>query len=360
MASEDTKRKVSSIFITLSASHQTKHKQYGGNKKGWVHAGPAPRNSGLQSAKPQDLSRRASCAENRGSVRSGRDTGMRWGNDSGDVAGSTDLFSSAPVPPPSPSSELRSPPPDPLPTPTPPAQKPVSPPPTSPRLPPPHHEVVKRTSSRGMNTNEKPSGIQKDNPGDSRGLCGFCEKPVRFSEQGVTAMKRIYHKTCFRCSTCRTPLGGKKFYPKEEVAQCEGCYEASFERCWSCGYTIRGQLLRALQRPYHPACFTCTTCKQPLQSFIQADTGEVYCSLDYGRKCAKKCSGCHKLIMSSDGSLPPHLESDGRYFHDECYRCEVCHFKFPLSSKKEEGACYDWHGKRVCLACYWKLQGTAR
>lgn len=41
------------------------------------------------------------------------------------------------------------------------------------------------------------------------------------------------------------------------------------------------------------------------------------------RKFAKKCSACHQIIIASDGSLPGHIESDGRIFHKECYRCEV-------------------------------------
>ncbi|XP_061642333.1 filamin-binding LIM protein 1 [Phyllopteryx taeniolatus] len=363
MASEDSNRKVSSVFITLATPHQTKPKQYGRDENGWVHIGPSQRSSGFQSSAPRELSHRPPCSESGASVQSGHDMGMLWENDNRDVAGSIAVPPPLPSPspplpsPPSPSA-LHSYPPDPLPTPPPPAQKPVSRPSTSPRLLHPNKEVVKRAASSGMNTNEKPSGIQKDNPSDSRDLCGFCQKPIPFSEPALAALKTIYHKSCFRCSNCSKLLAGKKFYQKEEAAECEACYEESLERCWSCGYLIRGQLIRALQRVYHPACFTCITCKQPLQNFILADTGEIYCYLDYGRKFAKKCSACHKLIMSSEGSFPTRIESDGRNFHEECYRCEVCHFKFSLSPEKKEHGCYSLCDKRLCLACYQKHQGT--
>uniref|UniRef100_A0A3Q2XJ65 Filamin binding LIM protein 1 n=1 Tax=Hippocampus comes TaxID=109280 RepID=A0A3Q2XJ65_HIPCM len=267
MASGESSKKVSSVFITLATPHQAKAKQHSGNKKGWVHAGPSQRSSGSHSSATEELSQMSLSSESRASVQSGHNMGMLWENDNKDVAG----------------------------------------------------------------------------------LCGFCRKPIPFSEPALTALKRIYHKGCFTCRTCSSPLAGKTFYHSAEIPECEACHENSLERCWSCGEKIRGQLIRALQRTYHTSCFTCATCKQPLENFMQADSGEVYCYLDYSRMFAKKCSACHQLIIASDGSLPGHIESNGRHFHKECYRCEVCHFKFSL--EKEEYGCYSVNGKRLCLTC---------
>ncbi|XP_077386797.1 filamin-binding LIM protein 1 isoform X2 [Festucalex cinctus] len=362
MTSADSSRKVSSVFITLATPHQTKAKQQGGNKKGWVHAGPSQRSSGSHSSATEELPQRPSGSESRAAVQSGHNKGM-WENDTRDIAGSTDVFSPPPLaspspplpPPPSPPAELPSYPPEPLPTPSPPpAQKPVSRAPTSPQPPPPNKEVVKRAPSSGKNANKQPNGVHEDNPSESRGLCGLCQKPILFTEPALSALERIYHKGCFNCRTCRCPLAGKTFYDKGEVPECETCYENSLDICWSCGEKIRVQRIRALQRVYHPTCFTCVTCKQPLENFVQADTGEVYCHLDYGRKFAKTCNACNQLIMDNDGTIPGHIESDGRTFHKDCYRCEVCHFKFSL--EKED--CYSLDGKRLCLPCSQKYSAT--
>ncbi|XP_019736868.1 filamin-binding LIM protein 1 [Hippocampus comes] len=366
MASGESSKKVSSVFITLATPHQAKAKQHSGNKKGWVHAGPSQRSSGSHSSATEELSQMSLSSESRASVQSGHNMGMLWENDNKDVAGSSDVFS-PPALPPSPPSLLHSYLPDPVPTPSPPpaqkpvsrppssprptpspppAQKPVSRPPSSPQPPPPNKEVA---PSSGTNAKTPPNEIHEDYPSESRGLCGFCRKPIPFSEPALTALKRIYHKGCFTCRTCSSPLAGKTFYHSAEIPECEACHENSLERCWSCGEKIRGQLIRALQRTYHTSCFTCATCKQPLENFMQADSGEVYCYLDYSRMFAKKCSACHQLIIASDGSLPGHIESNGRHFHKECYRCEVCHFKFSL--EKEEYGCYSVNGKRLCLTC---------
>nr|XP_061813667.1 filamin-binding LIM protein 1 [Nerophis lumbriciformis] len=274
MASGDSNRKVSSVFITLAKPNQTKVEQRSGRQKGWVHAGPSQRTSASRSSAPEEPSQKSSWSKN--SIHSGNNMGVLWKNDTEEVSG----------------------------------------------------------------------------------LCGFCQRPIPFTEAALTAMEKIYHKGCFRCTACNSPLAGQMFYQKAEVPECEACYENGLERCWSCGQKIKEKLLRALQRAYHPTCFSCVTCKQPLQNFIQTETGELYCPLDYGRKFAKTCSACHKIIMASDGSIPGHIESDGRIFHQECYRCEVCHVKF--SMEKKEPDCYSLHGKRLCLSCIKKHQATTR
>lgn len=61
--------------------------------------------------------------------------------------------------------------------------------------------------------------------------------------------------------------------------------QASLELCWACGEAIKDHVIRALERVYHLSCFTCTTCKQQIgeQSFAQGEVGEVYCLQDYYR-----------------------------------------------------------------------------
>lgn len=62
-------------------------------------------------------------------------------------------------------------------------------------------------------------------------------------------------------------------------------HQASLDLCWSCGETITDNIIRALERAYHPSCFTCVTCKQQIgeQPFAQGEVGEVYCLEDYYR-----------------------------------------------------------------------------
>ncbi|XP_054640342.1 filamin-binding LIM protein 1 [Dunckerocampus dactyliophorus] len=393
MASEESNKKVSSVFITLSRPHQTNIEQQRGPKKGWVHAGPSPRPSLSQNPVPTKPSHRASGSENPANLAPTRpshrasgsenpanlaptrpshrasesenpapvQSGIAWENNRRDAAGQTDVFSpvspsaSPPLPPPPPAAaEMPSYSPDPVTPPPPPFPVQKQSPVTS--QAPPHSKKEEKTApSIGTTPKEQSNGIEKDNPSEkSRGVCAFCRKPILFSEGAVTALQKLYHQDCFRCRSCYSPLAGKHFYHEAEIPKCEKCHEASLEICWSCGYRIKAKLVRALNRAYHPACFTCVTCKRPLESFIQADTGEVYCCLDYNRKHAEKCSVCQKPMIDTDGSLLQYIKHDGRPFHHECFRCEVCGFK--LDSEKGEYGCYSLNGKRLCLSCNRRMQ----
>ena len=155
-------------------------------------------------------------------------------------------------------------------------------------------------------------------------LCGFCRKTVALAEPAIEALNRTYHDSCFQCRQCQTPLAGKLYYNKAGIPLCEECYQvrinyhivwlythqsrkyylkwegfnemvfvfnhifiyqASLELCWACGDTIKDLVIRALERTYHPACFTCATCYQQIgeQRFAQGEVGEVYCIQDYYR-----------------------------------------------------------------------------
>uniref|UniRef100_A0A3B5L0E7 Filamin binding LIM protein 1 n=1 Tax=Xiphophorus couchianus TaxID=32473 RepID=A0A3B5L0E7_9TELE len=187
-------------------------------------------------------------------------------------------------------------------------------------------------------------------------LCGFCRKPMTLSEPAIEALNRIYHEGCFQCRSCHVPLAGKQYYNKAGIPLCEGCYQASLELCWTCGEIITDQIIRAIERTYHPSCFTCTTCNQQIgaQAFAQGDVGEVYCLQDYYRKYAPMCSACDQLIIpKEDGTDSYTVECLGRSYHENCYRCEDCGIQ--LSPEPNERGCYPLEGKMLCKACHVSL-----
>ncbi|KAG7244567.1 hypothetical protein INR49_029586 [Caranx melampygus] len=108
---------------------------------------------------------------------------------------------------------------------------------------------------------------------------------MALSEPAIEALNRTYHDGCFQCRSCHIPLAGKHYYNKAGIPLCEACYQTSLELCWSCGEVITDHVIRALERAYHPSCFTCSTCKQQIgeQAFAQGEVGEVYCLQDYYR-----------------------------------------------------------------------------
>ncbi|XP_037535428.1 filamin-binding LIM protein 1 [Nematolebias whitei] len=241
----------------------------------------------------------------------------------------------------------------------------LPPPPSSlQQLSPDQHPVSNKkvetcTPSNGSTRGEEVSGIHKngqDAQTQSKDVCGFCRKTVALSEPAIEALNRTYHEGCFQCRSCHIPLAGKQYYKKAGIPLCESCYQASLELCWACGEAITDQIIRALERAYHPPCFTCKTCKQQIgeQAFAQGEVGEVYCLQDYYRKYAPKCSACNQLIIpKEDGTDSYTVECLGRSYHENCYRCEVCIIQ--LSPEPNEHGCYPFEGKMLCKDCHLNL-----
>lgn len=329
---------------SLRGKNEDQAQSYGGgDSKGRTQVGASARASDPLSPKP---------------AQPGPGRGQLQEDDRGDA----ELF--PPPPPPSPPAALSSslgtllseepalPPP-------PPAQTPLSHPVTPGQQPVYNREVETSTPSSGLKQDEQSHGIHKngqDTSRESKEVCGFCRKPVALSEPAIEALNRTYHDACFQCRSCHLPLAGKQYYNKAGIPLCEDCYQASLELCWACGEAITDHVIRALERAYHPSCFTCATCKQQIgeQAFAQGEVGEVYCLQDYYRKYAPKCNACNQLIIpKEDGTDSYNVECLGRSYHENCYRCEVCVIQ--LSPEPNEHGCYPLDGKMLCKSCHLNL-----
>uniref|UniRef100_A0A8C7WIT0 Filamin binding LIM protein 1 n=1 Tax=Oncorhynchus mykiss TaxID=8022 RepID=A0A8C7WIT0_ONCMY len=163
-------------------------------------------------------------------------------------------------------------------------------------------------------------------------VCGFCRKPVALSETAIKALNRSH--------SVRTATR----YDKLD--------SASLELGWVCGEVIKDQIICALERAYHPLCFICATCSQPIgeQSFAQGEVGEVYCLWDYYRKYAPQCSACQQLIIPREDGIDSYtVECLGRSFHVDCYRCDVCSTQ--LSPEPIDHGCHPLDGRVLCKSC---------
>lgn len=113
-----------------------------------------------------------------------------------------------------------------------------------------------------------------------------------------------YHPNCFRCSDCRREIRGR-FYEQDGKIICEEDYAATRDKCWGCDQPVVGQILKALNRTYHPGCFTCSSCPLNLDgiqfyvSKTDSETGgaDPMCQTCYSRSSAKKCRGCEEAIL---------------------------------------------------------------
>lgn len=77
-------------------------------------------------------------------------------------------------------------------------------------------------------------------------------------------------------------------------------------RCGLCHLPILDRILSALDRNYHPACFTCATCDTCLdggQFVADTTTDTVTCRDCYVANKAPVCHKCKQAIVSEPGKL---------------------------------------------------------
>jgi hypothetical protein len=100
---------------------------------------------------------------------------------------------------------------------------------------------------------------------------------------GVTFRGEPWHKECFVCAKCTSPLAGQKFASKEDKPYCAECFGELFaKRCACCAKPITGQggtrFISFEGRHWHSHCFVCALCKQSMagKGFI-TDGEDIIC-----------------------------------------------------------------------------------
>lgn len=61
--------------------------------------------------------------------------------------------------------------------------------------------------------------------------------------------------------------------------------QRTLEKCGKCGEVVQEHVIRALDRAFHPTCFTCVTCARCIrdENFALDNQNEVYCLDDFYR-----------------------------------------------------------------------------
>ncbi|VDN02642.1 unnamed protein product [Thelazia callipaeda] len=189
------------------------------------------------------------------------------------------------------------------------------------------------------------------------GLCEICQKAVIEESDATCALGQLYHQNCFTCDICGRTLKGKKFYKTQNNKYCEedylyrGIHETS-QRCAACSHFIIDMVLQALGKSYHPRCFRCKVCRTCLNGipFAVDSENNVYCSDDYHKLFAPKCSACRQTIMpNKESGETIRVVALNRSYHIECYSCEGCGMQL---TDEPEKRCYPLNDHLLCKNCH--------
>lgn len=112
---------------------------------------------------------------------------------------------------------------------------------------------------------------------------------------------------------------------QEDKYHCELCKQTVSSEC-PVVYSERAGYARL----WHPACFLCTWCKEPLVDLIYFwKSGRLLCGRHYCESEKPRCNACDELIFSED-----YVECKGLTWHKKHFCCLEC--EQPLQGKAYE------------------------
>ncbi|CAF4558687.1 unnamed protein product [Rotaria sp. Silwood1] len=138
----------------------------------------------------------------------------------------------------------------------------------------------------------------------------------------ISAIGRCYCVDHFTCSNCSVSLIECGFVEENGKLYCERDFEQYLApRCAKCSQSILKECVHALEKTWHPECFTCTACKKSIGTgSFHVEEGQPYCLEDYRRMFQAKCTSCDFPIEPGD----KYLEAMGGTYHVECFNCSMC------------------------------------
>ncbi|KAK3287567.1 hypothetical protein CYMTET_4932 [Cymbomonas tetramitiformis] len=109
-----------------------------------------------------------------------------------------------------------------------------------------------------------------------------------------------WHPRCFTCSTCKQAM--QQFVEKDGKCLCQNCYlQEHGDRCGcGCGRVISGQGVRAFGKIWYPEHFKCVHCKKALKGQFLEKDGKPYCKQDYGKLFCDQCLVCKEPLLNRE------------------------------------------------------------
>ncbi|XP_062451173.1 prickle-like protein 4 isoform X3 [Rhea pennata] len=166
-------------------------------------------------------------------------------------------------------------------------------------------------------------------PGPCHGCpCKKCGRRLNRGDPGVSASRlgdELWHPSCFCCHFCHQPLVDLIYFQQDGRIYCGRHHAELFRpRCASCDQLIfLDECVEAEGRRWHPEHFCCLECQAPLrgQRYVMA-SGRPCCGGCFERLYAEPCQACGEPI-GADSEEATH---QGLRWHARaaCFCCSLC------------------------------------
>ncbi|XP_023555649.1 actin-binding LIM protein 2 isoform X16 [Octodon degus] len=185
-------------------------------------------------------------------------------------------------------------------------------------------------------------------------LCNTCGNVCK--GEVLRVQNKYFHIKCFICKACGCDLAEGGFFVRQGEYICTQDYQRLYgTRCCSCERLIEGEVVSALGKTYHPACFVCAVCRLPFPpgdrvTFNGKDCVCQKCSLPtpagsgtHGPQGLRSCGGCGLEIKNGQA-----LVALDTHWHVGCFKCEACGKQLDAEYISKDGLPYceaDYHAK---------------
>ncbi|XP_030603946.1 actin-binding LIM protein 1 isoform X4 [Archocentrus centrarchus] len=196
--------------------------------------------------------------------------------------------------------------------------------------------------------------------------CYKCGQPCK--GEVLRVQNKHFHLKCFTCKVCGCDLAQGGFFMKNGEYLCTLDYQRMHgTRCNGCGDFVEGEVVTALGKTYHPACFVCTICKRPFPAGDRVTFNGKDCLCQYcvepmspGPKDilgSSNCAGCGRDIKNGQALL-----ALDKQWHLGCFKCKACSKVLTGEYISKDGApyCekdYQTHFGVQCEACHQFITG---
>ncbi|XP_064639884.1 LIM domain-binding protein 3-like isoform X6 [Lineus longissimus] len=176
------------------------------------------------------------------------------------------------------------------------------------------------SSGRGGTRGRKGDASMRQGDSTRIPVCSQCGSPVR--GPFVLALGKSWCPNHFCCANCNCKLIDIGFIEEGGKLYCEKDYEQFFApHCKKCNQAIIGDCVHAMNSEYHPHCFVCTHCRQPIgNSGFHMEDGQPFCERDWMQMFQTKCAACDFPVEPGDHWV----EAMGANYHADCFCCAVC------------------------------------
>ncbi|KAL1917729.1 uncharacterized protein VTP21DRAFT_3563 [Calcarisporiella thermophila] len=189
--------------------------------------------------------------------------------------------------------------------------------------------------------------------------CAGCGEHIRGIV--VTALGKSWHPDHFICKHCGQSLEHIAYYERDGYPYCHVDYHELFSpRCEYCKTPIEDQCLTALGKTYHPGHFFCRECGSPFESGgFMVHEGHPYCEKCHTKKFAVRCRRCNIMITED------YVQAIGGQWHKKCFVCMDCFEPFEdgrFFVRQNLPYCerhFRMHLGYVCEKCRMPIEGRA-